>query len=243
MYLQKELGNDIVCVWKGDSGEGGIFYYNKRRKLRLEIKDWVLSELNRCINDEQSRFTVGIMTLLDVKGGENHANALIFDRESKTLIRFEPHGSRTSLYDSEELDKDLKFWLNKSVLKGWTYRPPNLFCPIEGPQTKEVRAYYKERMHKTFNAVGVKDDGRSYCSAWSLLFLHYRLMNPSHTDQEIVDFMVSHSSDELSDKIREYAAFISKTVDPEWSTVEKRKLLTVGDNIEFESYDGNKECG
>ena len=117
LYLQKQLGDDVVCVWKGDTGEGGIFF-NKYKNHHLEIKDWVIDELNRCIKDVESPFTIGVMTI-KTHDSTNHANALIFDRRTKRLIRFEPHGGETNSYDHVLLDMELSRWLKKNFGKEW----------------------------------------------------------------------------------------------------------------------------
>jgi hypothetical protein len=243
LYLQKELGNDVVCVWEGETGEGGIFY-NKKKRNTLEIKEWVIKELNRCIRDVESPFTIGIMTIRTNKSF-NHANALIFDRKTKRLFRFEPHGGlESSHYDSTGLDIQIVKWLKQNLGSEWKYKSPNTFCPMVGPQTKEIISYYNKKMNATYkHSLNDNEGPKGYCSAWSLLFLHYRLMNPSLSEEEIVKYMLSHSSDELADKIREYASFISKNVDPNWTLNNKKKALSELDDVQFENRDGKLEYG
>lgn len=238
LFLEKELGAKIVCVWKGTTGDGGMFFENKKG---FEVKDWVLKELKRCFSQTKSRFTVGILSLtLDT--GVSHANALIFDSENKIITRFEPHGAGLEInYNVGELDSQIGIWMGRN-LNGWTYQAPIHYCPTSGPQTLETKIYYDSKM-KALYGENLNKEAGGFCSAWSLLFLHYRLVNPELSDRDIVEYMVSESGEILFNRIREYVAFIVKNVDKNWTTVEKRLLLSVGDNVQFKKSKDNMEYG
>ena len=237
LFLEKELGAKIVCIWKGSSGNGGIFYNTDG----FVVANWVLKELERCFLKSKSRFTVGILSIkLDT--GKSHANALIFDAENKILTRFEPHGANLDInYDVGDLDRQIKKWTEKNM-EGWSYTAPIHFCPTVGPQGKEYKSYFDDKMKAIYGSDLSKEAG-GFCSAWSLLFLHYRLVNPDLSDKEIVEYMVSESGDILFNRIREYVSFIVKNVDPNWTTVEKRILLAVGDNVQFKKTKNDIEYG
>jgi hypothetical protein len=238
LFLEKELGAKIVCIWKGTSGDGGMFFDNTNGFL---VKEWVVKELNRCLSQTKSRFTVGILEVkLDT--GVYHANALIFDSENKILTRFEPHGSGLEVkYDVGMLDTQINKWMTQNI-KGWTYRAPIHFCPSRGPQTLETELYYNSKM-KAIYGDNLNKEAGGFCSAWSLLFLHYRLVNPELSEKEIVDYMVSQSGEILFNRIREYVGFIVKNVDPNWTTDEKRLLLSVDDNVQFKKSRDKIEYG
>ena len=238
LFLEKELGAKIVCIWKGSSGDGGIFFDNKNGFV---VKSWVSKELERCFFKTKSRFTVGILAIrLDT--GKSHANALIFDSENKILTRFEPHGANLETnYDVGELDQQIGKWI-KGNMEGWKYTAPIHFCPVRGPQTIESQLYFDSKMKAIYGSDLTKEAG-GFCSAWSLLFLHYRLVNPDLSDKEIADYMVSQSGEILFNRIREYVSFIVKNVDPNWTTVEKRILFSVGDNVQFKKAKDKMEYG
>ncbi len=147
--------------------------------------------------------------------------------------RFEPHGSGTKSYNYNSANNDLtEFFKLKSVIDKigvWIYKSSNEFCPI-GPQTKAGKHYYEKKMGKVFGRDAVIESG-GFCAAWSLLFVHYRLANPKLTDNQIVKYMNSFSSEELSNKIREYAAFIVNSVDKNWVNSKNRKVLEIGDYV------------
>ena len=226
LYLQEKFG-PLICTWmsteedrrkgKNYRDSNGIFYLYS--KGGFNVQDWAAKQISDCL--EKSRFALG---MLELRSSFYHANAIIFDKTHKTLTRFEPHGAHTKLRGgsdfSENVDKSIEKWLSnpkkgqKILGKGWTYQPPSSFCPKDGPQTKEAKSSFKTS----------QSERSGYCEIWSLMFLQYRMMNPDASNSEIIEYMMNpYTDDELRTRIREYGAFISNIVSPNWKEVSKQK--------------------
>jgi len=234
-YLQNLYPSSLVCTWRAQNGEAGIRYSwisSKHFTKGIIIQPWFLNSIKNCLN-KTDRFVIGILAL-KVKGG-HHANALIFDKKNNTLSRFEPHGSNTKAYNYKHADESMKAFLNRKDLINkigkWHYLSSTIACPT-GPQTKEGRHYYQKKMGKVFGRKVVIEAG-GFCAAWSLIFIHYKLLNPDVNDEDIIEYMLNMSAEELSVMIREYVAFIVNAVDLNWATKENKDKIEVDDYVEF----------
>ena len=98
-----------------------------------------------------------------------HRNAVLVDNELKTFERFEPNGSFSELDEVVDSVMELEF-REKFMLEGYTYIPPNHYCPRFGPQ-KHV---------KGTNLSGT-------CIFWSLWYVEQRLLNPEKSQSDIVN--------------------------------------------------------
>ena len=233
MWLQDHLPGDKFCIYKGKGDK-------KLPALHLEMKtkdSWVPDEdkkpkrkylyidrtffqqLDECKENRPNlRFIIGILSLPD------HSNALVFDFETRRIIRFEPHGgTRTADYRPAIIDnairKDLirgegKFEYyhgsglgeefgeyEKNYFQGWTYVSPIEFCPEDGPQAIE------DKSKMSFEG----EEG--YCSAWSMIFMQQRVMQPEKSDEEIVKFFTRQTPDQLRTLIRNYATYFMGIVE------------------------------
>ena len=231
LWLQRNLGEKLMCLWTNtESTNHGIRFDDQKREFVVER--FTLDGLHKCRN-KGSRYAVGMITISTKHG--NHANALIFDFEAKTLTRFEPHGATTQSYSASSLDLNISNWLI-NTLEGWKYFPPKYFCPIRGPQSRENWKLVTEAL-ETRKVWGkdVKKEAGGFCAAWSLIFIHMRLKNPSFTDAEIVEHFDKMSDKELSYIIRQYAEFIVSTVDKNWITKEAKEKFKVGSYVKARS--------
>jgi len=104
-----------------------------------------------------------------------HANYLLFDKQKKTLERFESFGKVTSRCLNNKLVNSKIVELFKTNLRGTEYEnfeyiEPLEFLPEENVQTiQENETDWKKRAEK--NPVG-------FCSVWSLWYIDLRTLNP-----------------------------------------------------------------
>lgn len=195
-------------VYKEPSGRYE-YYISKKipaKKKGLYIIPEFEELVHRCLK-RRTRFSV-ILLCIDV----GHLNALIYDHEKRTLTRFEPHGAYSNIYDFKKLDTDLKsFVKTHNDLFSGGYFEPSTFCPIDGPQTKELRSGIEKKMGLDINGNKVLLEAGGFCSSWSLMFLHRRILYPNMTNKQISD-MFELEPVKLSQQIRSYMAFIMGTV-------------------------------
>ena len=108
---------------------------------------------------------------------ENHANVLLIDKIKKNIEFFEPHGYKPKMSTySESVQK----YHNKLKL---------------------IKIFFKELLPK-YNVINVVDyikdknsfqskyDSNSgYCVTWSLIYIHYRLLNPNIAIPIVIDYL------------------------------------------------------
>lgn len=194
----KAPGGDLQKHYRADSA---ISFTNTGG---ISVSKWGYKAILDCLNNNRLAIIV-----LNLKGrGGQHANALIFDKKNKILTRFEPHGSEVQLrmYDPLLLDASIQKWLDKKKehFNGWEYKAPIYWCPKKGPQAIESELKSKK-----------KGEISGYCQAWSLMFLHLRILNPDHSDEQIVEHMLGNkNAQEMKKMIRDYAGFIAEHSNP-----------------------------
>lgn len=236
MWLQQKYGKKLVCAWEGTRGQGGIFYSwtgTKRHRKGITIEPWFLDNIKECL-DTKSRFVVGILGM-KVKRGY-HANALIFDIKNRIVSRFEPNGGQAiGYYNHKAVNHTLDtFFKSKATIDKigeWKYESPSDFCPV-GPQVKAAKHQYEKKVGKVYGKQVVIEAG-GFCAVWSLMFIHYKLLNPDRNDQEIITWLLELSAEKLSNMVREYAAFVVNNIDHHWDAKEADKRLDENDIVEF----------
>jgi hypothetical protein len=128
-------------------------------------------EINKC------RFFVLVIALqTSLINNESHANIVIGDIKEQTVELFEPHGKR---HQDSELDgllggydisnKYIKRFL-KHIIPHYKYISPKMFLPSKGLQ-ENVDA---------FNGL---------CITWTMLYLHYRILNPQKNRNTIINYI------------------------------------------------------
>lgn len=142
------------------------------------------------------RFIPIILNLITTEG--NHANILLIDKKDKLVELYEPHGSRP----------------DKSVLGG-----------VKGGYNKkinEVKRFWRKVLpdFRVINVVDLKrgthfqmeydpDNHSGFCVTWSLLFVHYRILNP---DIKLKDLMNYISRKITTNKLLQYARHIEDSI-------------------------------
>jgi len=189
-----------------------------KRNTFFKIRKWLLRELLECLRTKQF---VLLLMYAQLGPDTHHLNALIFDSKHKLITRFEPHGAYrannflfapindfvTNWFNIgyPHINAAITEWLNSAqvqkLFSGYRYRAPIDYCPKLGPQWIEATIGPE---------MGEKYAG-GYCAAWSLMFLHLRLLNPNASDETIVEAMVStKNAQNLRKMIRNYAGFIAE---------------------------------
>lgn len=98
----------------------------------------------------------------------NHANAIIYDKQTNTLMRFEPYGDY-QWYDSDDLDNTIKELFEKSLKKQVEYFKPKDYLT----DTKfQIISEEKNSEYTRLN------DPIGFCMAWSYWFVELKMLNP-----------------------------------------------------------------
>ena len=173
MLKLQERYPGLVCV---DST--GIIIYDT--SLKTDVDDAINSVVQNCGG---MKFHIGIIAITTVSG-VGHGNSLISDMENKVMYRFEPHGVSLKLsaemYDTDNLDMLLRTALSKL---GWTYVPPNIVCPMIGPQSAQR-------------------DKKGFCGFWSLYVIDRWLAGSGkRTPNEIVEDILRNATPKQLDTL------------------------------------------
>jgi hypothetical protein len=224
LWLQEKLPNDTLCVYTSKTDHGTDLLYidvepiMQRAVLtpdvlkHLYISPEFYTQIQECRATEKPRFVIGILSL------PQHANGLVFDFENETISRFEPNGGRDdTMFRPAIIDSAIRAHLiqgegfvgytgfgkreknddEKNMFRDWTYNSPIDFCPPLGVQTKATHS----------NLPVIKNTG-GYCLAWSMVFMHQRVLSPDNTEEEVVQYFLDMEPNALLVLIRQYAAFM-----------------------------------
>lgn len=128
-----------------------------------------------------------------------HSNVLIFDTVSKTVDRYDPHGTHCGYgscpsYDQAGVDAYLKKEFKK-ILPEYKFIDFSVVCPNIGPQLK-----------------GEKFDRVGYCVTWSLMFTVLRILNPGKSPDKINKQILNGDSAEIFSKMLRFAKFYSDII-------------------------------
>ena len=129
-----------------------------------------------------------------------HSNSLLIDSRDRTISVFEPNGALSTKFQdpSTILAKFVKKYLKDRRYGDYVVRPANLVCPQIGVQALEHRAYKARKADK-------RVEGHGFCTIWSLMYIHYHLLNPNDTHENVLEkLMKTYTPEELELRVMRY---------------------------------------
>lgn len=194
-YLNDIKNNYFISKYKIKSRHIDVELY-KSIYILYDIDNDTLEyseKLPKIIVKCNKRFISLVVTLTGTIGG--HANAIIIDKKTKTLERFEPHGFRINIYDMNKLDKHMNIFAKKFKLNYLS--PINLGTSI-GPQSQEEQSR-------------IFGDPGGFCIIWSTAYVDIRLSNPNVSPEKLFDKVLIQLRDRnmrIRDYIRKYVKYL-----------------------------------
>ena len=135
-------------------------------------KNKFITEIDKCMKHRLVPINLEII----VPGAGTHANVIIIDSHKKTVELFEPHGNRGVRSELESISRAY-FKVSKNVqrffsmyLPDFKYIPPSEYEPKEGLQAR-------------------LDAFSGLCVTWSILYLHYRVLNPDVPPKKLINYL------------------------------------------------------
>ena len=135
-------------------------------------KNKFITEIDKCMKHRLVPINLEII----VPGAGTHANVIIIDSHKKTVELFEPHGNRGVRSELESISRAY-FKVSKNVqrffsmyLPDFKYIPPSEYEPKEGLQAR-------------------LDAFSGLCVTWSILYLHYRVLNPDVSPKKLINYL------------------------------------------------------
>jgi len=195
-YFHK-IKHPSVCFFK----DGKAFLNLRIDNIKMGIYPLEHNEISfktnlmKCLKSK-NRFIPVILNLITNEG--NHANILLIDKKDKIVELYEPHGSRPV----------------QSVLGG-----------IKGAYNKkinEVKRFWRRILpnYKVINVVDFKrgthfqmeydpNNHSGFCVTWSILFVHYRLLNPHVKLENLVKYIAARVT---TTKLLQYAKYVEDNI-------------------------------
>lgn len=140
-----------------------------------------------------------------------HSNAIVIDRTHKEVVFYEPHGESSARMVNKlypEHRKKMKEFIKEIVAEEYDFKTVHR-RDEEGIQTRTE--YHVDRVYRDIPVVKNRyfDEAEGYCTMWSLLFIHYNLLNPSFSAVELYRNIIDrHDLDIWALKIRAYSASV-----------------------------------
>ena len=131
-----------------------------------------MSEIDKCM--KHRLIPISLKIIIPEEG--THANIIIIDSKLKTVELFEPHGNRGVNSELEDISKAYyKISRNvhrffKAHLPDFKYIPPSKYEPKHGLQAR-------------------LDAFSGLCVTWSILYLHYRVLNPDVSPKKLITYL------------------------------------------------------
>lgn len=173
------------------------------------IFDIVSHTMNQVVEDGAwveymaSKCNFGVMFVtISIDVGMNHANVLVFDKKTRKVLRFEPHGETRS-YNARLVDLHFELFLLKNF-NGFEYVAPSKFLDVDGPQTKETNS---TKYSPKLDSRGLIQEELGFCVAWCLVWIHL-VINTEDIQSNYNGGLDTLSNDECALLIRKHAAFL-----------------------------------
>ena len=205
IYKDKKL-QKIICI--PDIGEGWMqsflrlhFYKLSSKKYGMKsikpvdsqvTKNKFIREIKKC---SYSRL-VPINLQIIVPDIGTHSNIILLDNKKKTIELFEPHGNRGNKSKLESIS-GAYFKVSKNVkryfeiyLPEYKYIPPSKYEPKLGLQAR-------------------LDVYSGMCVTWSLLWLHYRILNPDISQNKLITYLDTKVTKKF---LLQYTKFVEVTL-------------------------------
>ncbi len=173
LYNKKQYKN--ICLFKDPTDCTLTLNQNNFKKgiMPKYVSNNVLKQ--KIVTCSDKRFVPIILETVTKK--ENHANIILIDNVNKNVELFEPHGNRgdeSSLHNIKKTYKIKKEEVKKFFKKMLpTYR----FISVVDKLKK------KKRLQSRFDA------NSGYCITWSLLYFHYRVLNPNVSYTRMIHYI------------------------------------------------------
>lgn len=166
---------------------------------------------------------------------DGHANMLIINKITKEIEHFEPHGDRTTMFetlaDNVAFQRRIKGYLQQKLgLHDYKYLPPSKICPrttnfaytSTRSQKKGIQSLLNQSTDITLD---IDTEYNGSCAIWSLWYLHNRLKQPYSTAQQVYEKLLSNIHDPedphallnyITDFTEQLVALINIEISTEW---------------------------
>lgn len=195
-YLSKRHSGECVIYFRDYAiTPYGITFNMETNDMYINIR--LERTIQNCI-DKRKRFIIIPLVILFDPG---HAGMVIYDTQSSSVERFEPHGiSSTPII---WFDKQLEEWF-KSKFNVMSYYAPIDYCPVIGVQSLKSFSEWEETgKQNTFDYEG-------FCTMWSYWYADLRLtyseIPRDQLIQKVTDLFRKEAVQSTAEQLKVYMA-------------------------------------
>jgi hypothetical protein len=203
-YDYQRLNNIIRFIHSEMKQRNDIYYFKPLEDsfievniITKEIKPSYLPQTEYIENIKKSVSKRYIPITVNIQlPTHSHANVILIDNELKNIEYFEPHGYKKEESTLESIENAV----------GIKLRLLKLFFSKLLPDYKFINVgdYFKRQGFQ------MKHDARhGYCVTWSIIYVHYRFLNPSLPINILIKYLYYHIT---RNKLLRYARYIEKVL-------------------------------
>lgn len=193
---QSKLLMKRICLLQ-DPVDCTLFLNQNDFKKGIQVKHIqkkeFISFIKDCIRDKKTRYIPIILEVIKKK--ENHANIIVIDVRRKQIELFEPHGNRS--------DDSTLHHIQKSYSKKKKYLKEFFESFLDYKFISVVDILKRNSLQSKY------DSNSGYCITWSLLYFHYKVLNPSVDDKKLIHHI--HKKINLT-RLLKYAKHVEETL-------------------------------
>lgn len=201
-YDYQRLDNIIRFIHSEMKENKGIYYFRPLEDSFIEVNivtkkikpNFIpLEEYTENIKKSVSKRYVPITVNIQLPT-HSHANIILIDNQLKNIEYFEPHGYKKEESTLESIP--YAYYNKRKILQ-------NFFIKIL-PDYNFINAsdYFKRQGFQ------MKHDARhGYCVTWSIIYVHYRFLNPTIPINILIKYLYYHIT---LNKLLRYARYIEK---------------------------------
>ena len=200
-YLQK-----LVCIPDNNNIHPGfvnVSFYNafdSDKKILKSIepvniftsKEEFIDEIHNCMTHR----LIPLSLQIDVGKAGTHANIILFDTHKKTVELFEPHGKYHNNSSLESITHAY-FKVSNNV---------NKFIKVNFPEYTYISPSSYEPPYSLQSRI---DAFNGMCVTWSILYLHYRILNPD-IPQDKLTYYIDYTM--TKNKLLRYTRYIEDII-------------------------------
>lgn len=182
-YLQKQYKNHCIIIptvknkkniQHEDVSLRWIQTNGKNGKFSIPENYWKL--FNKCKNKRFILFPFGFTCL----NNQGHANYMIYDKENKTLERFEPYGkTKRDCTNPVDIDNKIKKLFQENLGKDFIKK---YYKPLDYLDYSSIQKQQEDEGEKQSS-----DPSGGFCAAFVSLFAELRIKNPNKNRKLLIN--------------------------------------------------------
>lgn len=193
--------NKIVIAWRWNSDS---------KKFNLTVPEDFWDYWDTAMFDDKVQFMIVLVRLVSDQGGF-HANALVYDKFTNEMERFDGLGQYThKSYGLPDLDEIVEKIFDEKTKKNISNKNFKYFKPIDYCPRSHIFQY------KELDDIPISSDLKGSCAIWRLWYIDIRLGNPNLQRKDLIKYAQKRLDKfgNLNKFIKSYQIYVAKLMPP-----------------------------